>query len=491
MPTYVIETTINPGVKYEVNQAEYEQLRDLGLLLNNNPEPLAGVFDREVSALVQDVNSQTYLRLTQLPLQPHTHLATEIADSGSVGRALLRTTSALDARTAIGALASTSVGAANGVAQLDASGKVPMSQLLTAANGVATLDSGGKIPQSQLPAIALQEFLGTVASQAAMLALTGQRGDWTTRTDLGTDWQLIAEPSTTLANWRERTYPASPVQSVDGKVGAVTLGAVAATGNELARRGSSGTLLVATATQAGEATTLAQTQALDTTAVATATLQGRQLPVSRTVSASASLAITDAGSIVNVSHSAAAPITVTVPAESAVNFPVGSCVELRVTGVGMVAVAAASGVSVLGLSSLTNYLPNGSSAILTKVGTNSWMILPLNVDQQESLPLSSNWTNFGDPFQVLTVSRVGRHAWMTGLIRNVNSYNSTITIVDVGGIPAQYRPSKQFISTLNINGNVNVFGRMDVHPNGSVSTLPPGLIGAAAFHVVQADWPLT
>lgn len=83
-------------------------------------------------------------------------------------------------------------------------------------------DLTGTVPQSALPAIALTEFLGAVASQAAMLALTGQRGDWATRTDLGTDWQLIAEPSSTLANWREMTYPASPVSSVNGRTGAVT-----------------------------------------------------------------------------------------------------------------------------------------------------------------------------------------------------------------------------------------------------------------------------
>ncbi|PBC38454.1 hypothetical protein CJ179_38270 [Rhodococcus sp. ACS1] len=69
----------------------------------------------------------------------------------------------------------------------------------------------------------MTEFLGTVASQAAMLALTGQRGDWCTRTDLGTDFQLIAEPSSTLASWRQMTYPASPISTVAGRTGAITL----------------------------------------------------------------------------------------------------------------------------------------------------------------------------------------------------------------------------------------------------------------------------
>jgi hypothetical protein len=82
---------------------------------------------------------------------------------------------------------------------------------------------GGLIPQAQLPAVALTDFLGAVATQSAMLALTGQRGDWAIRTDLGTTWVLIADDPTQLSSWHEHAYPASPVQSVAGRTGAVTL----------------------------------------------------------------------------------------------------------------------------------------------------------------------------------------------------------------------------------------------------------------------------
>lgn len=91
-----------------------------------------------------------------------------------------------------------------------------------AANGWAKLDGSALLPQAIMPAIALTEYLGSVATQSAMLALTGQRGDWCYRTDTGTDWQLVAEPSSTLASWQERHYPSSPVSSVNGRVGAVT-----------------------------------------------------------------------------------------------------------------------------------------------------------------------------------------------------------------------------------------------------------------------------
>jgi hypothetical protein len=90
-------------------------------------------------------------------------------------------------------------------------------------SGLASLDSGGLVPVAQLPPIALSEYLGSVASQAAMLALTGQRGDWCIRTDTGTTWVLKAEPSSLLASWQKLETPTDAVLSVAGKTGTVTL----------------------------------------------------------------------------------------------------------------------------------------------------------------------------------------------------------------------------------------------------------------------------
>lgn len=91
------------------------------------------------------------------------------------------------------------------------------------ANGVASLDSGGLIPASQLPAIAVSDYLGAVASQAAMLGLAGQRGDWCNRTDINTTYILAAEPASTLANWVPLLTPTDAVTSVAGRTGAVVL----------------------------------------------------------------------------------------------------------------------------------------------------------------------------------------------------------------------------------------------------------------------------
>lgn len=92
----------------------------------------------------------------------------------------------------------------------------------TALNDKADL-VGGVLATSQIPAIAITDFLGTVASQVAMLALTGERGDWAIRTDLGSTWILIDEDASILANWKELPTAGAPVLSVNGQTGVVVL----------------------------------------------------------------------------------------------------------------------------------------------------------------------------------------------------------------------------------------------------------------------------
>lgn len=98
---------------------------------------------------------------------------------------------------------------------------IPASQK-GAANGVATLDAGGKVPESQIPAVAISDVF-TVASQSAMLALTAERGDIAVRSDINKSFALQAEPASTLGNWIELRTPTDAVLSVAGKTGAVTL----------------------------------------------------------------------------------------------------------------------------------------------------------------------------------------------------------------------------------------------------------------------------
>lgn len=90
------------------------------------------------------------------------------------------------------------------------------------ANGVATLDGLGLIPSTQLPAITINDTF-VVASEAAMLGLTAQTGDTAVRTDLSKTFILQGTDPTLLSDWQEMLSPTDAVQSVDGRVGVVTL----------------------------------------------------------------------------------------------------------------------------------------------------------------------------------------------------------------------------------------------------------------------------
>ena len=99
---------------------------------------------------------------------------------------------------------------------------IPLAQK-GAANGVATLGADGKIPTAQQGATVISEFLGDTANEAAMLALVGQRGDWTCRTDTSTTWILKTDDPTLLANWKQLLTPTDAVLSVNGQTGVVTI----------------------------------------------------------------------------------------------------------------------------------------------------------------------------------------------------------------------------------------------------------------------------
>ena len=95
---------------------------------------------------------------------------------------------------------------------------------------------GGVVPTSQLPALAITTFLGSVANQTAMLALSGQRGDFAIRTDTGSTFVLTSDGGSNIAHWQELATPTAPIQSVNGQTGTVVLsssdvGAIPAAGN--------------------------------------------------------------------------------------------------------------------------------------------------------------------------------------------------------------------------------------------------------------------
>lgn len=144
----------------------------------------------------------------------HTHATSEITGLDT----------ALAAKASTAALTSGLAGKADTSAVTTAlSTKADTSALTSGLAGKADL-VGGVLPTSQLPSIAVIDFLGSVSSQAAMLALTGQKGDWCIRTDLGQTWIITGNTTTQIGSWTAMPIGTAPVQTVNGQTGAVVLG---------------------------------------------------------------------------------------------------------------------------------------------------------------------------------------------------------------------------------------------------------------------------
>lgn len=91
----------------------------------------------------------------------------------------------------------------------------------TVATSGSYADLTGTVPTAALPPLAVNDVF-PVASQAAMLALTAQRGDVAIRSDNSRTYILATDSPATLADWKEITASGS-VQTVAGKTGTVTL----------------------------------------------------------------------------------------------------------------------------------------------------------------------------------------------------------------------------------------------------------------------------
>lgn len=90
------------------------------------------------------------------------------------------------------------------------------------ANGYASLDASAKIPSSQIPALGLVS-VQTAVSQVAHLALTTQEGDVVVRTDENKTYMRNAGVAGTMADFTLLNTPTDAVTSVNGFTGVVTL----------------------------------------------------------------------------------------------------------------------------------------------------------------------------------------------------------------------------------------------------------------------------
>jgi hypothetical protein len=105
--------------------------------------------------------------------------------------------------------------------QSDINSRIPNSQK-GAVNGVATLNASGKLTTAQIPAITITDTF-VVASEVAMLALVVETGDVAVRTDLSKSFILKGSDPTLLSEWQELLTPTSAVVSVNGQTSVVVL----------------------------------------------------------------------------------------------------------------------------------------------------------------------------------------------------------------------------------------------------------------------------
>jgi hypothetical protein len=155
-----------------------------------------------------------------------------ITSSGSITLALANDLAAVEGLSGTGIVRRTAADTWSAGTAVDLSsevtGQLPYTSLAGAPNLSLKADLiGGVIPTSQLPSLAITEFLGTAANQAAMLTFSGQRGDWCIRTDAGANggtWVLVVDGGSSLAHWQRLGYPIAPVSSVNSQTGDVVLG---------------------------------------------------------------------------------------------------------------------------------------------------------------------------------------------------------------------------------------------------------------------------
>ena len=151
------------------------------------------------------------------------------ANVSDVNAALATKISTADATTALSLKANATdvtSGLATKISTADATAALNLkldANKVGAVNGVASLNALGKVPTDQIPAISFSS-VKVLASQAEMLALSSAVvGSVVIRTDVNKNYVLAVANPAVLANWIELLTPAPPVQTVNGHTGNVSI----------------------------------------------------------------------------------------------------------------------------------------------------------------------------------------------------------------------------------------------------------------------------
>lgn len=96
-------------------------------------------------------------------------------------------------------------------------------------------------------------------------------------------------------------------------------------------------------------------------------------PINAQTGTTYTLVLADAGKMVTCSNASA--VTLTVPLNSSVAFPVGVEIDLVQTGVGKLTVAAAGGVTINSINSVYGMAGQYAGATLKKIATDTWLLV--------------------------------------------------------------------------------------------------------------------
>jgi hypothetical protein len=189
-------------------------------------ETTAGTIDTD---MVTPLKLQQKLTAWAQPLSANLTTLAGVASS-AIGRSILAAADAAAVKTLL-SLVKADVGLGNvpnvdATARANHTGTQPVASITglaaIATSGSASDLTTGTLPTSVMPSLAINDVF-VVASQAAMLALTAQRGDIAKRTDLnGQTFVLQADAPTVLANWIALDTT-NDVSSVNGQTGTVVL----------------------------------------------------------------------------------------------------------------------------------------------------------------------------------------------------------------------------------------------------------------------------
>jgi hypothetical protein len=274
-------------------------------------------------------------KLATDPLARANHTGTQLASTVSDFDTQVRTNRLDQMAAPTGSVSANSqkiTNLATATTSTDAINKDYVDSKIGAANGIASLDAGGKVPASELPDIAISDT-SVVASEAAMLALTAEVGDIAVRTDVNKTFILKTAGASTLANWQELLTPTDAVTSVDGQTGVVDLSGnyVNVTGDTMSGALAMGTNKITGMGDPTSAQDAATKNYVDTASIAPSNLTGVITSVGPATSI-ASQTGTGSTFVVNTSPTLVTPVLGVATATSINGTTIPSTATLVTTG---------------------------------------------------------------------------------------------------------------------------------------------------------------